>query len=415
MKSPIRLLKNYVQKRFLDWVDPTYGTFRYTTPGSYTSSKATKLSTVYRCVNLLSDSVASLTLMPYIYRDNWKYQDYESGLYNLLNVQPNDFVGAYMFKKMIIVHMLLRGNAYVFIERTNSGKVTAMHLLHPDFMYIEVAKGEIRYVYTIAGGGQKIYDKSQIIHFVNYTDDGINGISTLQYAANSLGIAYSSEEHAGNFWQSGANMSGILRPLPGATMSKTQQTNAKAAMKEQLASDSGGTSGSIIVLGDGLEYQSISVNPKDSQLLESRQFNVIEICRFFGVPPSLAFSETAKYATAEQQSIDYLNNGLGPVLEKVENESFRKIYLPSEWNTRELRFDTENLLRMDAATRADYYSKLHGVAGYTSNEVREKLNAPFPLKGGNRGFVPVNLQPIDALISEQVVKNPDAPVDNQVK
>jgi hypothetical protein len=81
----------------------------------------------------------------------------------------------------------------------------------------------------------------------------------------------------------------------------------------------------------------------------------------------------------------------------------------------ELKFDVENIFRMDAATRATYFSTLFRIGGYTTNEIREKVNAPYPVKGGNRAFIEVNLQPTDALIAEQVNVNTDAPIDNQVK
>lgn len=402
-------------KRSIDYINPIFGTLRFSSAGNYTAAKATKLSTVFRCVNLLSDSIASLPINPYTFIGGWKAINYDDGKFNLLNVQPNPFMSSFIFKKLIVVYLLLRGNAYILIERTNTGKILSLNLLHPDFVNVQIVNGDIKYLYSLAPSGAGIYDKSQIIHLMNYTIDGIIGISTLQYAADSLGIAYASEAHASNFWKSGGNMSGILRPVAGASMTSKQATAAKTALVAQLSSDLGGSSNSVVVLGDGLEYQAISVNPKDSQLIESRQFNVNEICRFFGVPPSLAFSESGKFSTAEQQGLDFLNNSLTPLIEKLESEMFRKLYLPSEWNTSELKFDVENIMRLDATSRADYYSKLFQVGGLTTNEIREKLNSAFPVKGGNRAFIQVNVQPTDALISEQVAVNPQAKIDNQVK
>jgi len=403
-------------KRSVDTTfNPLLGTLRFITGSNYTSAKATKLSTVFRCVNLLSDSIASLPCNPYTYKGDWKSIDYLDGKYNLLNVEPNKFMSAYMFKKLIVVYLLLRGNAYILIERAKSGKVLSLNLLHPDFMTVSIVDGDIRYLYSLAPGGPGYYDKSQIIHILNYTEDGTTGISTIQYAADSLGIAYSSEAHAKNFWQSGANLSGILRPIAGASINDPKAKKAKADFMAATSSDLGGASGSIVVLGDGLEYQPISINPKDSQALESRQFNVPEICRFFNVPPSLAYSETGKFSTAEQQTLDFMNGSLTPLIEKIESEMFRKLYLPSEWATSELKFDADNIMRMDAASRADYYLKLFQAGGYTPNEIREKLNAQYPVKGGNRAFIQVNMQPVDALISEQTFVDPKAPIDNQVK
>lgn len=400
-------------KRGIDYMNPILGTLRFSSTANYKSNKAMKLSTVYRCVNLLSDSFASLPIVPYTYKNDWKYIDYDNGLYNVLNIQPNAFMSAYTFKKMIVTNMLLKGNAYILITRNKvTGSVEGLTLLNSDSIIIVVDNNDIKYKSTI---NNQVYDKSQIIHIQNYTVDGINGISTLEYASSALGSAWSSEEHSSNFWKSGGNMSGILRPVAGASMSSTQASRAKTDLIAQLNTDLGGASNSIVVLGDGLEYQPITVNPKDSQLIESRQFNVIEICRFFNVPPSLAFSETGKFSTAEQQSLDFLNNSLTPMIEKIESELFRKLYLPSEWDKSELKCDVENIMRMDAITRGDYYTKLFNIGAYTTNEIREKINASYPVKGGNRSFIQVNLQPTDALISEQVEVNPDAKIDNQLK
>ncbi len=397
-------------KRSLDnWIDPVLGVLRMRSTSSYKAEKATKLSTVYRCINLLSDSIASLPIIPYTIKLNWKYVDNDSGLNDLLNIQPNAYTSSFMFKKMIIVNMLTKGNAYILITRIKTGKITSLTLLNSDFIFVDIQNNDIKYIDTSTGAE---YDKSQIIHILNYTTDGITGVSTITYASDSLGIAYNSESHASNFWKSGGNMSGILRPVQGGGMNPAQAKRAKQDLISQLNSDLGGSSNSVVVLGDGLEYQTISVNPKDSQLLESRQFNVLEICRFFNVPPALAFSESGKFSTAEQQGLDFLNNSLTPIIEKIESEMFRKLYLPSEWRSSELKCDTENLMRLDATSRADYYSKMFQIGGLTTNEIRYKTDAPYPVTGGNRSFVPVNVQPSDNLISEQ--PKPTNQIDNKL-
>jgi HK97 family phage portal protein len=403
-----------ILKRSTEWINAVLGTLTFSTGTSYNVSKASKISTVYRCVTLLSDSVASLPLLPYNYRDNWKYINYDGPLFNLLNVQPNPFVSAYMFKKLAVVNMLMKGRAIILITRDRSGKVLRLTNLDPDSIKIEVTETGLEYINTLLPDGNNRYDQSQIIDIINYTTNGIDAKSVLTYAADTLGIAYNSEQHASNFWKSGGALAGILRPVAGATMNSAQAKKAKDSFMGQINSELGGSANSIVVLGDGLEYQPMTVNPKDSQLLESRAFNVAEICRFFNVPPSMAYSESGKFSTAEQQSLDFLNNSLNPLLEKIESEMFRKLFLPGEWNFSELKFDTENYMRLDATTRADYYLKMFQVGGYTTNEIREKLNASYPVKGGNRAFIQVNLQPVDNLISEQPLTDPLKPLDNKV-
>ena len=407
------------KRSFDEWTNPVLGTLNISSATTYIASKAMKLSTVYRCVNLISDSIASMPLIPYTYMDkagnitNWKYINYNDNYYNLLNIQPNGLMSANTFKKMLIVNMLMKGNAYVQIDRDKTGIINSLILMNSDFVEVMIKNGELIYWDKI---NNKYYDKTQIIHLLNYSANGIFGVSTLTHAATTLGISYNSEEHTSNFFKGGASLAGILRPIAGVNINTAKATAAKESFINALNSDLNGTSNAIVVLDSGLEYQPITISPKDAQLLESRQFNVIDVCRFFGVPPTMAFSETGKFSTAEQQQVDYLNNTLTPLIEKIENEFFRKLYLPSEWMTSDLKFDTENLMRTDASTRATYYSTLFQVGGYTVNEIREKLNAGFPVAGGNRAFIQVNVQPTDALIAEQNnVSDPNNQLNNQVK
>lgn len=400
------VLNEPVEERFDEWQNPVLGRITMGGFNSYSSSKALKLSTVYRCVSLVSDSIASLPLVPYTYKDDkgtlsdWRYYDSLSNLDELLNIEPNPYQSAFIFKKLMVTHILLKGNAYIFIDRNKQGVVTQLTLLEPDSVTIFIGKdGTVIYKDALS---KREYDRSQIIHLINQTENGITGISTLQYAASTLGIAHDSENHASSFFKSGGNLAGILRPIAGTNINSTKAKDAKNSFISALSTDlNTGTSGSIVVLDSGLEYQPISISPADSQLLESRKYNVNDICRFFNVPPAMAFGESQKYTTTEEQQLDFLVNTMTPMIEKIENEFFRKLYLRQDWATSELRFDTENLMRLNATTRAEYYTKMHNLGAMTTNDIRKKIDGATPTKGGGRAFVQVNLQPLDNLISEQ--------------
>jgi len=411
-------IKN-TKREFTDdaFQSPLLGTLNFNTATNYSTSHALRLSVVYRCINLVSDSIASLPLVPYTYNGEWKTIDYSNNIYNLLNVQPNQYMGAFSFKKLLITSMILKGNAYVYIERNADFSVKHLHIINADTVEVMIINAEKKYRIL---GSEKIYDDADIIHCINYSQTGLLGISTLSYAVTSLGIAADSERHTHNFFKSGANLFGLLTTkagVPANAMNDEKAKKAKENFTKAFSKDStiNGNYG-IAVIDSALEYQQISISPKDSQLLQSRAYNVVDLCRFMGIPPGMAFDMSSKYTNSEQQQLDYLNNTLQPIMQKLENEFFRKLYPQAVWDNSELKFDPENLMRVDLTAYADYLTKLSGIGGFTPNEVREKLNMKFPLKGGNRGFIAVNLQPTDNLISEQknTVDN-SKQIDNKLK
>lgn len=374
---------------------------------TYSESKALKLSTVYRCVNLISDSIAKLELNVYEYNNEFKYKQYND-LYYLINVQPNRFMGGFTFKKTMVVHILLRGNAYIKIDRDLNNNIKELLLLNPDLIQVSTTAKGIEYKYN----GIAI-DSDDVIHIAGYSTNGIVGESVLSYSANTLGLAYDSEVHARNFFSSGANASGILKPTTGG-LTEDKARKAKDTFINSLNPSIGGQTNSVIVLDAGLEYQPIQVSPKDSQLLETRTFNVIDICRFFAVPPSLVFDGNNKYNSVEQAQLDFLNTCLQSYIEKIENEFFRKIFLRSEWSDKDIMFDTDNIFRLDAITRAEYFTKMYQLGAITTNDIRLKTSN-VPVVGGNRSFIQVNLQPIDNLIYDGKESDTNKPIDNKLK
>ena len=370
--------------------NPITGTLKFSVFGN--SAIAMKQGTVFRAVNLISDSIASLPLIPYNVKKDWKYVDKESNLYNLLNVQPNPFMSAFTFKKAIITQLLLKGNSFIVITRdSRTGEVTELTLLISDAVLIELTNGDIVYRDTLSG---KIYDKSQIIHIMNYGSTLYRGESTISYMFNCLKIGQSLDNYMGSLASSGMMVTGILKPVAGATISPDKAMKAKEAFNNAVSNLE---SNSVLVLESGFDFQQISISPKDAKYLESSKLNNNTICKFFGVPPSMLYDEVGKYSTAEQSQIDFLNNTLMPIIEKLEVEFFRKLYLSPDWNLKELKFDTTNLMRLDAITQASYFNSLFNIGAISANEVRSKINAEYPASGGNQHFISTNLQKMDEI------------------
>ena len=353
---------------------------------SYTSDKALNLSAVYRAVNLISDSVAKLPLEPYkIDNNGYKIKLAKHPIYAILNKKPNVRMTRFTFIKLMVTSMLLRGNAYAYILRGKNGEVEQLIYVPSEYVTIIPPTYLSEPVtYSIAGIGERVEAKD-LIHLINYTVDGVNGISTLTYARLSLGLATDAEEHARGFYAGGCNVGGILTVQSSLTTKQKQELKQSwmAAFNKET-----GTPNGVAVLEGNQTYQPIQVNPKDAMLLETRQWSVNEIGRWFNVNPVLLYDLTkSSYSTAEAVNIGFLTDTLQPILEKIEIEFENKLF-PD--NSIDIKFDVSQLLRADKAGLASYYQTLFNIGVVSPNEIRKEIDLE-PLEDGNNHFVQANL------------------------
>lgn len=389
-------MKWFGKKKQTEVVEERSSTFdylMYNTGANYGTSKAMLLSTVYRCVEVISDSVAQLPLEPYKIDSNGyrlKFTSHPS--YRILNKEPNNRMTRFTFIKTLVVSTLLKGNGFAYIERDNKGNAIALHYIPSELVTIipPTTIGE-NVMYNVTGLSNSV-ESCNMIHILNFSYDGITGISTLSHAKNTLGLAMDSESHASGFFKGGANLAGILTVQ--STLTSKQKQDLKTSWQTAFSPTTGQPNG-VAVLEGNMEFKPITVNPSDAQLLETREFNVIDICRFFGVSPVKAFDlSKSSYSTVEATNLSFLTDTLSPLLEKIELEFERKIYKPSEKESIDVRFDTSRLLRADKQSLANYYSTLFNIGVVSLNEIRKELDLAS-VEGGDNHFVQVNLMEVN--------------------
>lgn len=366
----------------------------YNQSGFYSTNKAMLLSTVYRCVDVISDSVAQLPLEPYLIDVNgFRSKFVNHPTYHLLNKEPNKKMSRFTFIKTLIVSTLLKGNGFAYIKRNAKGDAVELVYIPSDKVRIVEQDEDIKYSVE---GFKGLIEACNMIHILNFSYNGVTGISTLQHARQTLGLASDSEAHASGFFRGGANLAGILKVQ--SVLNSKQKQDLKSSWQTSF-SPTLGTPNGVAVLEGNMDFQPITVNPADAQLLETRQFNVIDVCRFFGVSPVKAFDlSKSSYSTVEATQLAFLTDTLAPLLEKIELEFERKLYKPSERNNIDVKFDTSVLLRADKASLANYYNSLFQIGAVTINEIRKVLDLE-PLAEGNHSFVQVNVQTLDNAIN----------------
>lgn len=363
----------------------------------YSREKPMLLSAVYRCVEVKSNDVGSLPLKIYERMPNgFKREAFDHPLHQILNLEPNENMSRFTFFKTMQASVDLQGNAFAYIERDTSGQVVQLIYIpssEVDIEFVPDGYGIKRKYYRI-NGLQKLVHPQDVLHILNFSYDGIRGVSTLTHAAQAINISTSAEEHALGFFKSGGSLSGILS-IEHGTLTTAQKDQIYEDFNRRIHPTDGYANG-MAILEKNMRFQPIGVSAKDAQMLESRAYDVVSICRFFGVSPIKAFDlAKSSYATVEAMQLQHLSDTLAPLVANFEDELNRKLLLPAERRRYVIEFDTTALLRTDKAAEGQYLNTMFNIGAITINEIRRKNNLP-DLPDGDTPFVPVNLQTLEA-------------------
>lgn len=381
----------------------------YNSISSYSNSQAMKLSTAYACTNLLSNSVALLPI---------KIVSYESGrktviehpLERVLNLSPNSKYNHFNFWKLLIESVILNGNGYAYIVRDEKLNVKALELIDPAYVTpMPQEDGTVKY---IVAGMSAAVDSANMIHLYQHCDNMMNGISIIKYADMTLRSAFDTEVEANKFFKRGAGLLGVLKA--SSPLTDAQKTQIAQSWEKSVTRTAGG---GVAILPQGLDFQSISISPEDAQLLESRQYDVISICRYFGVSPLKVFDYShMSYSSLEQVSLSYLQDSVLPYTQLIEDELNKKIFKPSETGKYFIDFDYTSLLQGDKKAEAEYYRTLLTNGILSPNEVREKLGyAPIDDDALNKQYLQLSYGTVDNIFAGVYVKQNPQDASGQVK
>lgn len=307
-------------------------------------STAMSLSTVYRCVALIAGTIGTLPLRtmgldPTTGRQrSWaSFLDTPGGPYGPTQMS---------WSETVVAHLLLHGNAYLRHIYGGAGQLIALEPIHPLCVTIEWPMpgddlwplGGKWFRVTLIDGSYLRLDASQLTHIPGLSLDGVQGVSVISYARNSLGTALAGDRSAAKMFASGALMAGF------ASVEDGTEEDAKA-VKADLARTASGweNAGSIPVINRKVTFTPWTMTAADAQFLESRQFEVEEIARWFGVTPVLLgrTGAVSNWGTGVAEQVDGLGRYvLNPWTCRIEQPLSR--LLP---NTRWAEYDYKGLER----------------------------------------------------------------------
>ncbi|ADL50550.1 phage portal protein [Clostridium cellulovorans] len=327
---------------------------------------AMRTTAVYACVRVIAETIASLPLPLYKRLLRGKEKATYHPLYTVLHDMPNSEMTSFSFRETMMTHLLLWGNAYAqIIKRGN--KISELWPLHPAYVRIDREPVTNKLIYKYNGGAEEIiYSQEQILHISGLSFNGITGLSPISMARETIGLAQATEEFGSRFFSNGARPGGILQH-PGIVKDPERLRKSWEEVYKGVQN-----SHKIAVLEEGMQYKEIGIPPNDAQFLETRKFQLNEICRIFRVPPHLIGDlERATFSNIEHQSIDFVVHTIRPWLVRWE-QAIQKALIPEEERAIYFaKFTVDGLLRGDFKTRMDGYAVGRQNGWYSANDVRE--------------------------------------------
>lgn len=356
------------------------------------------LSAVWGCVRVIAEALASLPVQVIERQGDARRPVETHPVQWLLNASPDEEITAQAMRECIAAHALLRGNGYAAIQRELNGQPYALHLCKPDRVRVERQdSGELVYRVRDDNGYEDTVPARDMFHVRGLGYDGIVGYSVLHLARQSLGLSSALETFGAGYFGNGTHPSGVLSTDQKLTTEQIQQLRTEWEKVHKTAKRANKTA----ILGGNLKWQPLTVAPEDAQFLESRRFQVLEICRWFRVPPHmLAELERATHTNVEQMSIEFVQNCLLPWVRRFEAEANMKLLGRNQRGRLTVRFNLAGLLRGDLKSRYEAYQIGRRNGWLSANDVRrlEDLN---PVPGGDDYHVESNLAPLDLLREKQ--------------
>lgn len=386
------------------WLDRLFGASRLEGLPVVTEVTALQIAAVAACVVCYQKS---FVLMPWhTYRrlaDGGHEHAREHPVYGLLHRRPNLECSPSEFKKFAVCNLKLWGNAYAEIERDRRGRPIALWPIHPSRVHVRRDDaGAIQYdVYGVTGAMQITIPARDMFHVKGLpAPDGLVGLSTIGVARQSLGLTVASEEFGAAYFANGTTPSGVLeRPLDAPKM---DVQGIQALRSSWMQHHAGAQRFAPAVLQEGTKWTQTTIPNEDAQFLETRTFQVLEVCRWFDVPPHKIFElSKATFSNIEHQQIQWYTDSVAPDTVVFNEEANLKLFTLEEAAAYFTEFDSRGLLRGDHKSRAEYFEIMQRIGVLSINEVRrlENLN-PIGDEGDQR-FVQTSYQTLGKFLSAE--------------
>lgn len=377
---------------------------------SVNADTAMRSTAVFGCVRLISQSIGVLPFNVYRYTDNTgkrREKATDHPLYPLLHNLPNPEITSITFRECLQAHGCLRGNSYAEIVRDRLGRISALWPI-PSSRMLDVQRknGKLYYLIDIGKGKSAALDKSKVFHIQGLSTNGVTGLGPIQLMKEAVGLTLATEKYGAKLFGNSARPSGALR-LPGKLTDPARDNLRKSWESAHQGLEN---SHRVAILEEGLDWVQIGLTAEDSQFLETRKFQIPEVCRMFGVNPHKIYDlEKATYSNIESQEISFVRDAILPWSTRWEQAGYRDLLSPEERREYFFKLLLQGLMRGETDVRYASYKEGFQNGWMTPNEIREleDMNT-IDSEHGDMFFVPMNMVPADQagnLISAKIAND----------
>jgi len=344
--------------------------------------KSLGLSAVWCAVTLLAGTIGSLPLHAYRESEGAGRVKLTSGRAAALLSNPHPDMTPMELWEVVVGHLLLWGNAYLWKGEDQLGRLREFWPIHPGRVRAGRASDGTK-VYSIDG---EAFADREILHIPGFGYDGVCGVSPVRAARQGLGLAMAAEKFGAKLFGSGSLATGILQTEQRLDAGQADQIQARWQAKRAGLENAHST----IVLDSGAKWTQLTIPPEDAQFLQSRAFQISEIARMFRVPPHMLMDtdKSTSWGTGiEQQSIGFVTYTLRPWLVRIEQRLSRVIRPEAAY----AHFSVEGLLRGDSKQRADFYREMWSLGAFNTDDILAlEERPPVPDGKGQVRYRPLN-------------------------
>lgn len=370
----VRSAENPQQPLTFEALARLIGDFSGPATPAVTPRNSIQVAAVFACVRAIAEAIARVPCVVFRRTADGTEKAREHPLYRVLKTRPNPTICAFTFWCAMITHRKLWGNAYAEIVRDRRGRPVQLVLIEPWRVTPKLVAGEIMYDVLVDGGTVRLLQRD-MIHLMEFTLDGVVGISVVGQARLTIAAAKSNDGFAAGLAANNMRPGGVLTH-PGK-LSDASTRRLRESWHDTYVGPH--NVGKPLILEEGMKYESYTMPLEEAEWVASNKFRVAEICRWFDVPPARIHEyEGMPNAGLEESSRLFLANSCAPIFEAVRQELDEKLILPEEREEISIEHLTQILVQMDTEAQMLRYRTLTDIGAVGNDAVCdwENINRP---------------------------------------